>query len=202
MTIPAVWHSGGWVMRTAGLAAAAAMLFGLAVPALPADDLASKMVNDPSAGWAAFGTGAKVELYKDAGVQGGVAERLTIDGKGANPWDAGANVAISKPLKKGDVLLLAFWAKSETPPEGAAVIDFKANIQNNAAPYNSLGSAMLHVGPQWKMYFAVATADKDYPANAVAAQLQLAVGKLTIDLGPLFILNYGQGYDVSKLPKS
>ena len=98
---------------------AAAMLLCAAVPALSGDDLTSKMVNDPSQGWNGYGNGTKAELYDDAGVQGGKAVRLTIAGKAANPWEAGARIPIAKPLKEGDVLLLAFWAKAETPPEGA-----------------------------------------------------------------------------------
>ena len=188
-------------MRCTGFAAIV-MLLGAVVPALGDDDIASKMVNDPSVGWGASGSGAKVELFKDPTVQGGAAERMTISGKSANAWDFGAQVAIVKPLKQGDVLLLAFWAKAETPPAGSTAIDFKANIQNNSAPYTSLGSADLHVGPQWKMYFVVVTADKDYKGGEAGAQLQLATGALVIDLGPMFILNYGQGYDKTKLPHS
>lgn len=188
-------------MRCTGFAAIL-MLLGAVVPALGDDDIASKMVNDPTVGWGAMGKGAKVELYKDPTVQGGMAERLTIGGKSANPWDCGAHVAIVKPLKQGDVLLLAFWAKAETPPAGSTTIDFNANIQNESAPYNSFGSAALQVGPQWKMYLVVATADKDYKESGAGAQLQLATGALVIDLGPLFILNYGPGYDKTKLPHS
>lgn len=186
-------------MRSIGLAA---LVLLLAMPAQGADDIASKMVNDPAAGWATLGAGAKVELFKDPTVQGGTAERLTIAGKGANPWDAGAQIEIAKPLTQGDVLLLAFWAKAETPPAGATTIDFNAQMQNKAAPYTSLGSAFLHVGATWKMYFVVGTADKDYKAHEAIAQLHLATAEQVIDLGPLFILNYGQGYDKTKLPKS
>ena len=188
-------------MRCTGFAAIL-MLLGAVVPALGDDDIASKMVNDPTVGWGAMGKGAKVELYKDPTVQGGMAERLTIGGKSANPWDCGAHVAIVKPLKQGDVLLLAFWAKAETPPAGSTAIDVNTNVQNDGAPYTSLGSAMLHIGPQWKMYFVVVTTDKDYKGGEVAAQLQLATGDQVIDLGPLFILNYGPGYDKTKLPHS
>ena len=189
------------MMRYTGFAAIV-MLLGVVVPALGDDDIASKMVNDPTAGWGASGAGAKVELFKDPTVQGGTAERMTISGKSANAWDFGAQIAIIKPLKQGDVLLLAFWAKAETPPAGATTIDFNANVQYNSAPYTSLGSAQLHVGPEWKMYFVVCTADKDYKPNDVGAQLQLATAQQVIDLGPLFILNYGQGYDKTKLPHS
>ena len=188
-------------MRCTGLAAIA-MLLSVVVPALGDDDIASKMLNDPAAGWGASGTGAKAELFKDPTVQGGTAERLTINAKSANAWDFGAQAGIVKPFKQGDVLLLAFWAKAETPPPGSTAIDFKANVQNNSAPYTSLGSAELHVGPQWKMYFVIATADKDYKGGEAGAQLQLAIGALVIDLGPLFILDYGPGYDKTKLPHS
>jgi hypothetical protein len=179
--------------------------FGLLLAFAPApaeDDILSKAVNDPSVGWAAFGTCAKAELFKDATVTGGMAERMTISAKSANPWDCGASIAIIKPLKQGDVLLLAFWAKAEQPPQGSDAITFNANIQDNAAPYTSLGSATVHVGGQWKMYFVVATADKDYKKNEASAQLQLATDAEVIDLGPLFILDYGQGYDKTKLPHS
>lgn len=191
------------MMRYTGLAAAAAMVLAAFVSALGGDDIASKMVNDPTQGWGAYGTGVKSELFDDATVQGGKAERVSVAGKSTNAWDLGANVKIAKPLKQGDVLLLAFWAKAETPPEGAATIDFTAEMQNSAAPYNWIGSAALHVGPQWKMFFVVATADKDYDAKVAIAQLNLGnVGPHVIDLGPLFILNYGQGYDATKLPHS
>jgi len=182
---------------------AASLLCGaaLALPAL-ADDILSKAVNDPSVGWAASGSGAKVELFKDPAVQGGTAERMTIMGKSANAWDWGGHASIVKPLKQGDVVLLAFWAKAETPPEGGTTIDVYTNVQNDGAPYNSLGSGYLHIGPQWKMYFVVATADRDYKANEAGAQLQLATAAQVIDLGPLFILNYGAGYDTTKLPHS
>ena len=189
------------MMRCTGFAAIA-MLLSVVAPALGDDDIASKMVNDPTAGWGASGAGAKAELFKDPTVQGGMAERLTISSKSANPWDFGAQAGIAKPFKQGDVLLLAFWAKAETPPAGSTAIDFKANIQNNSAPYTSLGSADLHVGAQWKMYFVVATADKDYKGGEAGAQLQLATAAQVIDLGPLFILDYGAGYDKTKLPHS
>ena len=116
-------------MRCTGFAAIV-MLLSVVVPALGDDDIASKMMNDPTAGWGAMGAGAKSELFKDPTVQGGMAERMTISGKSGNAWDFGAQVAIVKPLKQGDVLLLAFWAKAETPPAGSTAIDFLANIQS------------------------------------------------------------------------
>lgn len=179
-----------------------AILAALALPASAADDIASKMVNAPGVAWQAFGPCAKAELYADTTVQGGSAERLTITGKSANQWDCGGSITIVKPVAQGDVLLLAFWAKTEKGPAGADSMDVYANIQFNAAPYNSLGNAMIHVGPQWKMYFVQAVADKDYKAETAIAQLQLATGEQVLDLGPLFILDYGKDYDRTKLPKS
>jgi len=180
-----------------------ALLLGavLAVAAMADDDIAQKFVNDPKAGWAASGACASSELFKDETVQGGVAARLAITAKSANPWDCGGHIALTKPLKAGDVLLLAFWAKTEKTPDGAAAIDVNANIQNDSAPYNSLGSAMVHVEAQWKLHFVQAVADRDYGAGAVGTQLQLATAAQVIDLGPAFILDYRPGYDRTKMPK-
>ena len=56
------------------------------------------------------------------------------------------------------------------------------------------------VGSEWKMYFAQAVATRDYSPGAAAATIQLASASQTIDLGPVFILDFGPDYDRSSLP--
>lgn len=43
-------------------------------------------------------------------------------------------------------------------------------------------------------------AGADYAPGSAGAALQLATGEQVIDFGPIFILGFGPGYDVSKLP--
>lgn len=162
---------------------------------------ASKIVNQPADGWSVFGPLGTAKMLKDETVQGGVAERVTISGKGANPWDTGAGSPIVEPLKKGDVLLLAFWARAEEPMKGSDGANFYATIQLGAAPYTALAaSTPIHATKTWKMFYITGTATEDYAANAVSANLQLAVGAQVIDFGPVAVLDFGPGYDISKLP--
>lgn len=183
-------------------AVAGAALALTAAPAF-ADDILSKAVNDPSTGWAVYGALAKSELVQDKTVTGSTAERVTLSAKGANPWDAGGASAIIKPVGKGDVLLLAFWAKATQPPAGSDAITIVAKIQETAAPYGALSTDLsLRIGTQWKLYYVTGTAAKDYPPNTIAGALQLATAEQVIDFGPIFVLNFGPGYDLTKLPRN
>jgi hypothetical protein len=184
-----------------GLAVGVVAVFGLLAAPAFAQDLLSKAVNDPSTAWGTYGTLVKSELVKDAAVTGGTAERVTLTAKGANAWDAGAHTEITKPLQKGDVLQLAFWAKAHEPPKGSDAVDIVAKLQETAAPYVALSQdTPIHIGAQWKLYYVSGSASKDYLPSTAGAALQLATGEQVIDFGPVFILDFGQGYDVSKLP--
>lgn len=180
----------------------AVVLLGAALlaPAYADGDLLSKAVNDPSRVWGVFGKLAKAELIKDAAVSGGTAERVAVSAKGGNPWDAGASTAIVKPVQKDDVLLLAFWAKAVTPPEGGAV-EIVARIQENKAPYAAVGTQeTVRLTDAWKMYYVKGMAAQDYPKGAISAALNIATGAQVFDLGPIMIIDFGSGYDVGKLP--
>lgn len=166
-----------------------------------AGDLASRMVNDPARGWAVFGAIAKGELIADKTVQGGTAERVTVSAEGANPWDAGGMAGNVKPVARGDVLLLAFWARAVVPPAGQNTITLLARLQESAAPYTSLGAQeTLVLSSQWKMYYVKAVASRDYSKATMGGSLNFATGIQTLDLGPILLIDFGPGYDVNKLP--
>jgi hypothetical protein len=154
------------------------------------EDLASKIVNDPAAPEV---KGAKAKLVEDSGVQGGKALRVTVARKGANNWDSVVESAIVKPVKAGDRLLLAFNARLEKGEEGAttAVIPYAA-VQITAAPYTGILSGQAAIGPEWAFHKIEGKADKDYPAGALKATIQIGNAKQVIDLGPIVVLNLGQ----------
>jgi len=169
-----------------------------AVHAAPLD-VASRLVNHPAADqWGVYGTGEKHQIVKDANVNGGAAFQVTSAGAGANAWDIQAGVPTSKPVKKGDVVLLAFWAKTVTPASAPVSVV----VQQSAAPYTKVGSENLTLDANWRLYYVSGTADHDYPAGAMGASVQLATGAHTIALGPVFVLDFGPGYDSKFLPRN
>lgn len=154
------------------------------------DDIASKIINDPGAPQV---TGAKAKLRDDPQVQGGKALRIQVAGKGTNAWDVAVGSAIKKPVKAGDKLILAFWARLARGDGAAtsATLPYNA-VQLASAPYTPLFTGQATLGPEWKLYEVRGKADRYYAAGALNATLHLATGKQTVDVGPVIVLDLGQ----------
>lgn len=153
-------------------------------------DLASKIVNEPGAPQV---TGAKAKLVDDPAVQGGKALRVTVARKGQNNWDSVVESSITKAVKAGDRLVLAFEARLEKGEGAAATAEIPYSaVQLKAAPYTSVVSGQVAIGPDWKFHKIEGKADKDYPSDALKATIQIGNAKQTIDFGPVVVLNMGQ----------
>lgn len=180
-----------------------AIALGAAVPALLAmpglaqeaaksadDALAEKVItNTNPASFQAYGFTPPPKLVSDKDVQGGKALRLPVTGTG-NAWAAGVNVPLIKPVKAGDKLVVAFYARLSKSDAPTAKVN--AQVQLSAAPYSALFSKPFDVGPEWKLLQFSGKADKDYDAGAIGAAFHLNTGKQVIDLGPVAVLDMGQ----------
>ena len=173
------------------LAAPAAAPAGQAAPAAQ-DDILNRIINLPPPSSYRV-DGAKGTIRKDEGVQGGKALRIAVPGASDKAWTISVANPIEKPVRAGDRIVLAFWARLAKAEGGATTANLPFNgVQLAAAPYTPLFSGGVEIGPEWKMYEVKGKADKDYPGGTLNAALHLATGKQTIDLGPVFVLNMGQ----------
>ena len=78
------------------------------------DDMLKKIINRPPVtAWRVDGISGKPNIRSDPGVQYGKALRVEVPGKGEHPWSIAASNPIDKPVKAGDNLVLAFWARLE-----------------------------------------------------------------------------------------
>jgi hypothetical protein len=163
------------------------------------DDMLSHLVLGASAdSWNVWNATAAVR--DDAGVQAGKATRVTAK-KGANSWDAQASVTLQQPVQKGDVLLVAYYARVETPPAGATTANIpSAGLGLNKAPYTGLTSEAAAPTSKWAVYYSSGVADDDHAKGSLNFGVQLAAADQVIDLGPVFIFNFGPSYDRTKLP--
>ena len=169
-----------------------AVAFFLAVlplsPAAAQDGLT--IINDPGAPQV---SGARPRLRDDPAVQGGKALRVQVRRKGANPSDVSVQTTISQPVKAGDELLFAFWARLEEGEGGATTATLPSNaVQQSVAPWDWLLGGPVEIGPEWKLHELRGKAGKDYPAGTLNATIHLASAKQTVDLGPLIVVNLGQ----------
>jgi len=167
-----------------------------------AGDLSQRAVNDPGAYWGIWG-GAKASYVATSSLKGGAAQRVSITPKPAKAWDAGTYAAITKPVKKGDVLVLMFYARAESPPEGSDLVLVTGRIYE-AGPAGSGVSPETNfiIGQQWKLYTSSGIAMKDYPPGTLSAGMVLGTGEQVIDFGPVAILDMGPNYNLNNLPHS
>lgn len=163
-------------------------LAGLLLAPAAAQDL--NIINDPSAPQV---NGASGRLRDDPAVQGGKALQIVVREKGANPWDAAVDSAITQPVKAGDELLLAFWARLEKGERGATTTTLQFNaVQLSTAPYTTVISGPVEVGPAWKLHEVRGKAATDHAAGTLKATIHLATAAQTVEFGPIFVVNLGQ----------
>ncbi len=150
--------------------------------------------------WSVFGQGESHRMMQDQTIAGGYAFVVRTSAAGQNPWDVQAVVPTSQAIRKGDVVLLAFWARALAMPQGKTGISIAADLQQNHAPYARIGDAGLNVGTTWKLYYVSGIAESDFAPAEAAATVQLAADAQEIALGPVFVRDFGPGYDLSRLP--
>jgi hypothetical protein len=163
-------------------------------------DILKKAINKPSANWQVYGAGQTSKPVKDKAVAGGGGMRVEIAAAGAQPWSVGAQQPITGKISKGDTLLIAFWAKAEGVDGGPATATISSvRVQQASAPYDAAMQGSVKVGGEWAMHTVPGKATIDIPAGGGNVALHLAAAKQAVILGPVFVLDFGPDYDMSRL---
>jgi hypothetical protein len=161
------------------------------------DDILSHVISVPNPrAYRVDGTqaGAQSAVRNDSTVQGGKALRVQVPGRSEQAWTTAVSVPINHAIHSGDNLVLAFWARLEQGDNGATTASLPYNaIQLSAAPYTALFSGPVTVTPTWQMFEVDGRAARDYAADTLNVSIHLATGHQTIDIGPVFVLDMGQG---------
>lgn len=170
--------------------------------AAPPYELMQKAVTNPGNFWSLWGS-AKNGFISAPGLKGGVAQRITIATRPGKPWDVGIYTKATKPVKKGDVLLLMFWARVDKPPPGSDLVLLSGRIYEEGAEHGEVSQETnFLIGNQWRPYYVKAKAAKDYPVGTLSAGLVIGMGEMVIDFGPVTIFDFGPNYNVNMLPRN
>src|SRR5688572_6662120 len=115
--------------------------------------------------------------------------------KGANPWDQQANSPAGGAIKQGDVVMIIYYARAAEPAAGGTILP--TFIQMPSAPYTSILDVKFTVTDKWDQYCAHAVSSIDLPKANVS--IHLASADQVLEFGPVFVFNFGQNYDRSRL---
>jgi hypothetical protein len=184
------------------LHAAALALFALTPAAAPAqqpaaaaeDDIVNRIISIPNpTAYRVDGPRGAGRVRNDQGVQGGKAMRVTVNAPNAEAWRVSLAVPIQRAVAAGDNLVLAFWARLERGPDGAATSTLPNNtVQLAAAPYSAVFAGPVTVTPEWQMFEIRGRANRAYAAGELNVAMHLANARHVVDIGPVFVLNMGQ----------
>jgi hypothetical protein len=172
----------------------ALVLAAMLAAAPAADDIAEKIISVPvPSAYRVDGLKSGPDIHSDPKVQGGKALRVRVPAKSAHAWDVAVTVPINKPVKSGDALVLAFWARLAEGDAGATTAELPYNaVQLAASPYTAVFSGPVTAGPEWKLHSVKGVVDHDYKAGELNVALHLATAKQVVEIGPVFVLDLGK----------
>lgn len=174
------------------------MVYSKLISALPVE---GEIMTSPYAdSLGSFGEGSKAKFNKDSDAIGGVALEIQTK-KGRNPWDSGVFNKIGVPIKKGDVIYMAFFAKAIDLPKGKQVAELKnAGIQKDSEPYTTIVGKDIELTTSWQSFAMAAVAPQDFSKNDSQVQFQVGNAKQKLAFGPVFVFNLGPDVDPQSLP--
>lgn len=163
----------------------------VAAAAQGAPGMADRVLNDPRVeALRPYGQPIPPQVRTDKGVQFGKALRVLLRGH-LDFGRIGVTTPLLKPVRKGDGIVIAFWARATQTDNGAP--GKIGRVQLEATPViRTIFEQAFEVGPEWKMYQLKGTADRDYAPGQLNAAMHLDAARQVLDLGPLFVLDYGQ----------
>lgn len=103
------------------------------------------------------------------------------------PWKVHLLQNFAKPIKKGDLIVVDFWAQGIT--HGA---QFEVNIQQRADPYTSSGHQVFTLSDTWEHIVLAGNSVANYPENELRLLVALGYGKQILSLSEINVVNYGQ----------
>lgn len=176
---------------TAAFAPAAILAVAAPVAAPAQDAMAERLRNDPRVeALIPYGQPIAPEVRSDGAVQFGKAIRFRLPG-GADVARIGAVSPLLKAVKKGDRIVIAFWARTVSAEGGGP--GRIGRVQLEATPaIRTIFAKSFELTTEWKMYQLSGIADADYAPRQLNAALHLNSAKQVLEIGPVFVLDYGQ----------
>jgi hypothetical protein len=141
--------------------------------------------------WQSYGEGLTKGLIPAKNMPGGNATAINVSSLGKNAYDAGINIPVAEALTQGDVLTIAFVARTISAETDTGAGKVAIRVQHNKPPYNGFGDNVLNIGPNWKVYQLRTQAKMDVPAGEAVVALHVAGAKQSLEIGPVYVVNAG-----------
>ncbi len=137
----------------------------------------------------------KLEVVPVSGQRFDRAWRVTGIGPFEAPWSAQLSASNQTTIRKGDVLLVQFWARAVG---GGAQTEFVFEMSRE--PWEKSISVDLRLKEQWVLYSVPFRAGRDFSPGEASAKFRLGYPNQTFELGGVVLKNYARSRDIKDLP--
>jgi hypothetical protein len=161
-----------------------------------------KLVNNPFNVMlnAVGGSNSKRKTVAADGIPGGQAIQLQVKTVTADIWGVALETRIGTNIQKGDVILLAFWARAKVPANATKKGEFMARIGRDIEPYDQVFTQAIQVSCDWRLYYVKGVAPADFANDQLKLAFQAGKHTQTLEFGQFYVTNSGQGVDLNSLP--
>ncbi len=115
-------------------------------------------------------------------------------------WDAQWAADTTAPMKKGDVILLSFWARAPHSLKESGDGRSQAVLELARDPWTKSTETDLRIPREWQRFYVRMRAAEDYKAGEAHFVLRLGYEEQTLEFGGISAVDYGQGVDMRELP--
>lgn len=155
-------------------------------------------------------SGGNEQVYNVEGEAFAYAKSITVEKKPNKFWDAKRMLFNKKPIKKGESLLVVFWAKGKKAPqfvddgEGAIVQPY---IHSKVGNYHKGRVTSFYIRKdlkegKWQRFFVKTDPlEFDFKPGDLSLVFMMGQKAQTVDIGGVSWLSFAEGANVAKMPK-
>ncbi|RFB04316.1 carbohydrate binding domain-containing protein [Parvularcula marina] len=162
--------------------------------------LPGKLMNNPlDPQWQVYGEDAQKRVV-DAEIPGQKAFRVKVKKAKSNPYDIAVQGNVRDAIEEGDVVLVAFWARAQSPSKTTGSGHMQFRLQKREAPYTGIVEGNVLLREEWQIHYLSGVASETYPAGGVSASFNVGHHAQTVELGQFYVMDMGPDVDPADLP--
>jgi len=155
--------------------------------------LPGKLMHNPyDVKWGASGNDKRTKVVSAPGIPGEQAFQVRVKKKQSKPWDINIAIQLDRGVKKGDEVVMHFWARAAKPAKNSDTGDIAVMVQMNKDPYRAIVTGDIKPTAEWNIYTIKGVAVDDYSDSSLQASFQLGRASQTLEFGQFYISNLGQ----------
>ena len=179
-------------------AAMAAVSFGSSVGIAQQTDLSTLdsqlpgvLVSDPTRlDWESYGADMDRSVQMDDSIPGGgVALRFHVKRATEYIYTAGANVPLTKNVRRGDVITIGFYARALDVQTADGLGVLRVRFQQDQPPYPGFGEETLSIGKEWQWYEVTAEVEQTLRRQDGIVALQFGRTRQVLEIGQTIVVS-------------